>query len=198
VGWILAVVAICLVGFVVLLVRGATVYLSHPMGYTAFNFGTSAESKLRPVSRDRYERILARFVQGDLFDELWVSLNDDEYGGLVLSNEGVETELSVSMPFLKEPERIDSFRTRMASFGYLPTDEQPFNVGMGDDMESLMLDYRVPTEFGALRRAADVALEALQGRARETMFVHAWRSKDGAGRFWITVRLPRDVLSEVP
>lgn len=197
-GWLLAVFVLALGIFVVYRLRGATVYLSNPMGYTAINFGTSEEDKLRPVSRERYERLLARFAKGDLFDELWVSHVHDRYGGVVLSNEGEETELSLSFRSLKEPDRIDAFRERMAACGYRPTEEHPYNVGMGEAMESLRLEYVLPTDLDEVRRATDLALTALQGEAGESIFVYPWRSQDGPGRFWITVRPPRDVLSEVP
>ncbi|RYG19176.1 hypothetical protein EON82_21775 [bacterium] len=197
--WIAAALGIAVaVALALRWLRGATVYWAHRYGYTAYSFGVGEDDKLRPVSRERYERILARFVQGDLFDALWVSRVLDRYGGVVLSNEGVEIELSLSFRSLKETERMEAFRERMAELGHTPTEEHPWNVGMGEDMESLRLEYVLPKDLDRIGDVVDQALEALQGEGGETVFVHAWRSQDGPTGVGLKVRRERDVLAEIP
>jgi hypothetical protein len=198
VAWFVVVVGVALFAvWAAKRLRGATVYFSHSLGFTAYRFG-SEEDDIRPVPRDRYERILRRFAQGDLFDTLWVSLRHDPNGGVVLSLEEDETQMDVSFRSLKEPERLAAFREGMARNGHLPAEENPWNVGLGVDSESVTLEYRLPTDYEGLSEAVDRALSLLQEPEGNAMFVHAWRSQDGPHGVGIKVQPRRDVLAEVP
>jgi hypothetical protein len=176
----------------------STVYLSHPGGFVAHSF--AKRQKLRPVPRDRYERILQRFVQGNLFDALWIAHHPkgDDEGGLTVSLEEDEVRMDVSFLALKEPDRLAAFRERMESWEYAPTSENPWNIGMGEDLESVTLEYRFERDLEKVRQVVERALETLEGPAGSEVFVHAWRSQDGPIGMGIKVVPDRDVLAEVP
>jgi hypothetical protein len=177
--------------------HGGTIYLSYPGGFRSYSFG-AGESEPRSVPRDRYERILRRLIQGDLFDFLWISHNSEDDGGLGLYLEEGEVEMHVSFLSLKEPERLADFRQSMRTWGYTPTAEDPWNEGMGEDLESVTFRYRFEKDLECVRQAAERALGALEGPAGSELFVQAWRSQDGPRGTGIKVVPKRDVLAEVP
>ena len=199
VNWLFGLVAAVLLGaFLIRKLRHSTVYLSGSFGFVGMTFGKGEDDRLQPVSRDRYERILERFVQGDLFDTLWVSMEFDRYGGVVLSHEEGEIEMSISFRILKEPDRARTFREQMTTWGYPAPEENQSNVGFGPDSESLDLNYRLVNDFQQLLQAVDRTLGALQGGVDDVIFVHAWRSQDGPTGTGIKVNPMKDVLAEVP
>jgi hypothetical protein len=143
--------------------RGATVYLSGPFGFVGMS-SKGEDDKLQPVTRDRYERVLQRFVDGDLFDNLLISRQLDPQGGVVIGHEDYGVGLEISFHSLKEPERLAQFCEKMASAGYIPFEENPWDVGLGLDMECLTLEYRFANDFDLLLEAVDFSLELLQAQ----------------------------------
>jgi hypothetical protein len=198
-GWIaLAVLFAITVSWIAFRLRGGgTVYFSRPNGYRALTLGS--ESELRPVPLDRYDRILHRFIQGDLFDSIWIANHPkDDDGGLVLSLGGDEVEMTVSFVVFKEPERLAAFRQCMKSWGYAPVAEDPWNVGMGEDFESIAFKYRFERDVEQVRQVVERALHTLEGPAGTEVYVNAWRSQDGPGQLGIRVVPRQDILAEVP
>lgn len=180
-----------------ILLRGGTVYMPRPDGYTAFSPGGGDE--LRPVPRDRYDRILRRFIRGDLFDSLWIAHQPkDGQGGLTLHLDGDEVEMEVSFLSLKDPDRLAAFRKSMKSRGYAAAKEDPWNVGLGQDLESVTLEYRFKKDLDGIRKAVEGALDKEDGPAGDEVYVYVWRSQDGPGGTGIKVVLRKDVLAEVP
>jgi hypothetical protein len=115
-----------------------------------------------------------------------------------LSLDGKEIQMDVSFLSLKEPARLAAFRKGMASLGHVPVQEDPWNVGLGKDLESVTLEYRFPKDLPRIKEAVDQALVVLEGPSGDAMFVNLWHSKDGPSGSGIKVELKRDILSEVP
>ena len=67
--------------------------LNFPGGFISSVSGSG--NRLQPASPDRYERLLARYVKGDLFDSLWVAHREATDSGIVMSHERPQTEISV-------------------------------------------------------------------------------------------------------
>jgi len=174
-----------------------TIYIPRANGFRAISIGAS-DHKLRPVSIDRYERILRRFVVGDLFDNLWIAHDPKgNYGGFVFSLEGRRIELDVSFRPLAEPDRLAAFRQAMEAWNYVLASENRWNVGLGDHSESVTLRYRFARKTDLLQ-VAERVLTVLDGPRGDMMCVHAWRSQDGPQRGRITVIRSKDLLAEIP
>jgi hypothetical protein len=195
---IVAIAAVASLAWVLSKLNGATVYRSHDAGFSAYTLG-SASAAPRAVSAERFERVLERFVRGDLFDGLSVHRQGSgDQGGVGLFMEGGRVEASISFLRLKEPERVAAFRDRMAAHGYTTTDETEWNVGMGIDLDSVTLDYELPRRVEDIRLWVWRALEAEAAEPVRDVAVVLWSSKDGPGDSGIRIVPHRDYLREVP
>ena len=174
--------------------HGSTIYFSHPLGFTAFGGG----ELLSLVPKDRYERILQEFIRAELFDSLHVTLRNDTHSGIALGHQDDQVEMSASFLRLKEPDRVTAFRHGMKDMGYTTADEQAWNVGLGEDSESLTLSYRCAVDLGQAQGMVQRALELLEGRYSDDFFVYAWRTQDGPSKVGVKVVPRSDILAHVP
>lgn len=198
--WLGCLIAIGLTAFgawVAITVAGITIYLPKRNGYTAISLGGD-QNQLHPVTRDRLERILARLIRGDLFDNLWVSrLSAGDQLGLTLSLEGDKVQVDANFLSLKNPGLVASFRDAMKSKGYIPIREHPWNVGEGIDLESITITYRLERKQGDLQKAIDCGLEAAQGQGNG-LYVNLWRTDSSVGAAGIHVIAKDDILAKIP
>ncbi len=174
--------------------KGFKVYLSHPSGgFTGYGI----EENLTPISEERWQRILQVFVKGELFDCLHLTRHNDPYGGFTLAHREGEVELMCSFLVLKFPEKVTAYRDAMKSCGYIPADEFPWNVGLGEDMENLSLTYRCQPEFQAVLELSQHALDLLDGPSKD-LYIHIFRSQDGPDGRGVKVIKPQNILEQIP
>jgi hypothetical protein len=193
--WLAVGVVVCVVAFAFLrYFRGSTVYVSNESGgYTAY--GASETATL--VSKDRYDRILQSFIRRDIFDILSVGRVQDDRQGLGMLHDHGKILIMTSFLRLKNPEKITSFRDAMKKLGYVPSTEHPWNVGLGEDMESLSLYYQCEAKFEPLRDISNHALTLLDAKPITEYFVSVSRSDDmDFSKFKVVPR--RKLLDELP
>lgn len=192
--WIVLVAILVVVALAIQRMRGATIFISGPFGFTAFG----CREVLVPVKRDRFERILRAFLRAEIFDNLHASTGDDAHSGLALSHKDGLIELSCTFLALKEPDRILEFRDGMSKFGYPLTEARPWNVGLGVDMECVTLKYEADASFDSLIVMIDRTLVLLDGGPKGNLYVSVWRTSDGPHGTGIKVVPPQDLLGQVP
>lgn len=175
--------------------RGFTYY--HPRGFRSFTIARG-DDELAPVSRDRLARILAHLPAGERLDFLQVSHRNDPYGGVAFNLEDGEVMLRVNFRPFQEAEWIDAFRSEMTAWGYPPVEEYPWNVGLGPDLESVMLKFRAPKDLVVLQALIDQALTHLDGPAGESLFVLARKFDIPGARRAIRLNARPDPLAEIP
>ncbi len=193
--WFIVTVVVCVVAFAFLrYFRGSTVYVSNESGdYSAYGASETAT----PVSKDRYNRILQSFIRRDIFDILSVARGQDDRQGLGMFHDHGKILIMVPFRRLKNPEKITSFRGAMKRLGYIPSKEHPWNVGLGEDMESVSLYYQSEARFEPLRDITNHALTLLDARPLTEYFVSVSRSDDlDFSKFKVVPR--RKLLDELP
>ncbi|RYG29309.1 hypothetical protein EON81_26955 [bacterium] len=195
---ILAVVAILLVAlglYVVGMKAGVALYISHPLGFYAFH---ASAGQVHTVDSDRFQRIVLRLLEGDLFDGISVSRIREDADGIILSVDKGALELSVTFRNRKEARKAREFRAQMKAWGYSAADENVWNIGLGDEMESHSIDYLIPLNSETILDLIPRVLTHLEGEETGSYWVTAWRSKDGpgAGR-GISIRRPLDPIPQI-
>ncbi|MEI8281952.1 MAG: hypothetical protein WCG75_06075 [Armatimonadota bacterium] len=189
-------VVLCAIVFCILrYFRGSTIYFSNSSGgYTAYGDREVATQ----VSKDRYERILHSFIRQDIFDLFTVSQLQDPQAGVGMFHLNGKVEVNCSFLRLKTPEKVDVFRDAMKKLGYVPANEHPWNIGMGDQAESITITYQCAEDFNSLRDLVEHALELREGKSSGSFYVHVGRTQDLIGKEKVKVVPQRNLLDQVP
>lgn len=196
-AWLTIVVVLGIAFFAVLrYFRGSRVYVMNSYGYTAY--GGSKELTLIPP--DRFDRILQALVIRNKFDILHVSHQNDPYGGLILSYLSGKIELRFSFLRIKNAAKVKSFKQAMKEVGYVPTNEHPWNVGLGEDMEAVTLTYECKPDFAAVRKMTYSSLDLVDGPDSNHYYVYLGRSDDGPNGSGSGIKVvpEKNILDRIP
>lgn len=94
--------------------------------------------------------------------------------------DGNDLEIWCDFRPARDIENIRRFAGAMKQEGYEPTIE-PWNVGLGEDLESVSVKYRLPCDAALVERLTYICLDSLQGSGGVDLHVRAALIKDGPG-----------------
>jgi hypothetical protein len=129
---------------------------------------------------------------------LTVSQLPDPQAGLGILHRNGKVEIMCSFLRLSNPEKVESFRDAMKKLGYIPAVEQPWNVGLGDQLESITLTYDCSADFISLRDLVGHAMELREEKSTGVFYVHVGRTQDLIGKESVKVVPQRNLLDQVP
>jgi hypothetical protein len=152
----------CVVGLVlvvVVLLGGNRFYLAGSWGF----FGNPTDTDDHIVSNEQFARIIEWLLSCDRPVILWVSLQGDKYGGVVLSTIDDKPTLSVSFKTHAEREERARFKLAMANSGYEnEEDSRGFNGGAGEQHRVTHIEFPLSPSSEETRAMIDLALSLLE------------------------------------
>lgn len=161
--WTVAIVVVVLLtvaGLAVLRRIGGTLYVFRHDGFTAFGRRPDPPHN---TDEQGLEKAIARLLPGDVFDMLWISTREDEYGGLILTVESGVPVLQVDFKTQSEQVRLKGFREDMASHGLTGSeDSNGFSGGSGEEFRVTTIEYRLANQPTMVKEAVEAALSNLE------------------------------------
>ncbi|MGV3615052.1 MAG: hypothetical protein ACO1SV_06930 [Fimbriimonas sp.] len=121
-----------------------------------------------PVSRDRYERIVQRFIAGDFSDHLAIWHPADPEFQLTLLPENGEIQILLPFTLPREADRLASLQAALAKDGHAPKNVHRVRARIGIKVH--ILDYRAPAAPEPILALTDAILSHLQGPS-DTLYV---------------------------
>ncbi len=189
VGLVVAFLVILLVAAFLILRKG-TLYFPNDSGYVAFSSG--AKEARRRITRQQFASLLPIVFQGQKIDFLQISYNDGENDGVVISNDGNEITLWRDFRPATDSESIIKFKEAMTREGYVPSID-PWNVGLGPEMESISINYSLPADASLIERLVYISLDTLEGNSDGDLYANADLIGNGPGDK-IAFKKKRDLL----
>jgi len=160
-------------------IRRSTVYFVGNSGYVAYSV---SEPPAHHVTDAEFNKVIRRFLPGDLFDMLWVSRSDDRYSGLMLTLEGGSPVLSVSFKTQSEQAKLKSFKDALSPLGYVPTENSDGHNGvLTEEYRVTMLEYTLPKSAEAVVEVVNAALANLDPSVKSEYYVSGSSFANGPG-----------------
>lgn len=154
-------------------------------GYVSGSWGYIAACREKPLHRanlEQFAQVIERFLADELFDMLYVSKENDRYGGLMLVSVHGPPRMSVTFYAKRQAKELSEFESAMTAAGYTAeVNSSGYNGGIGEQHRSTRLNYPLAETVSGITSMVDLALAQIQPSHKTGYYVSGSRFCDGPG-----------------